>query len=356
MFPLFFGRHEGIMIDQSTRTGIDQGPRPARRFPRRARWALAALLLATVAGEFVSRTWLGLGDPPLSIADAEIEYLSKPGTYRRFGNRIFVNSHHMRSDEFPVHKQSADEARVMVLGDSVVHGGGLTDQADLATERLQARLGNELRRPVVVGNVAAGSWGPGNLLAYAKRFGLFDADVVLIVLHGKDVGDNPTGTPVVGVDPSFPAARPLSALAEAVGRYLIPRVQQVLGGKARPAPSAPERDEQAEAVRSIRDLGALCDLAREAGAAVLIAYVPQRAEITGELLPGHAVISKFAAEQRIEFIDLCGDFRQAAAKGGDPYRPNDSIHPSSAGQILLCDAVLPAIRRSLAVHFSTPAD
>lgn len=356
MPPVFPGRHEEAMIDRSKGSSVDQGPPPAHRFPRRAGWAAAALLLVAVAGEVVSRTFLGLGDPPLSIADDEIEYLSKPGTYHRFGNRIFVNSHHMRSDEFPAHKQSADEVRVMVLGDSVVNGGGLTDQADLATERLQARLRGELKRPVVVGNIAAGSWGPGNLLAYAKRFGLFDADVVLIVLHGKDVGDNPTGAPVVGVDPSFPETRPFSALAEAVQRYLVPRLQQVLTGVAGHAPSVPKDDERAEAERSMRDLGALCDLARQAGAAVVIAYVPQRVEIDGELLPGHAVIARFVAGEQMEFVDLCEEFRRAADSGNDPYRPNDSIHPSPAGQILLSEAVLPAVRTALAARLSKPAN
>lgn len=311
-------------------------------------------MFAAVVGEVVSRTWLGLGDPPLNIADAEIEYLSKPGTYGRFGNRIFVNSHHMRSDEFPEHKQSPDEVRVMVMGDSVVHGGGLTDQSDLATELLRVRLREELGRPVVVGNVAAGSWGPGNLLAYARRFGFFDADVVLIVLHGMDVGDNPTGVPVVGIDPSFPAKRPPSAIAEAVGRYLIPRLQQLFGGAVRHAPPVPESNEQAAADRSMHDLDALCNLARASGAVVLIAYVPQRVELGGELFPGHAIIARFASEKQVEFLDLCDQFRKATNSGVDPYRPNDSIHPSRAGQAALAETFLPAILRAISARQSSP--
>ncbi len=313
-------------------------------------------MVAALAGEVVSRTWIGLGDPPLSIADTEIEYLSKPGTYKRFGNRIFVNSHYMRSDEFPKHKQSPDEVRVMVMGDSVVHGGALTDQADLATERLQATLRKELGRPVVVGNIAAGSWGPGNLLAYAKRFGLFDADVVLIVLHGKDVGDNPTGVPVVGIDPSFPAKRPPAAIVEAVGRYLIPRLRRLFGGAARHTPVVSDSDKQAAADRTMGDLNALCNLAKASGTVVLIVYVPQRVELAGALLPGHAMIARFASDKQLDFLDLRDDFRNATNGAADPYRPNDSIHPSPAGQILLCDAVLPAVRKTLTARLSKPAN
>jgi hypothetical protein len=313
-------------------------------------------MLAVVAGEVVSRTWLGLGDPPLSIADAEIEYLSKPGIYHRFGNRIFVNSHHMRSDEFPAIKQSPDEVRVMVMGDSVVHGGGLTDQADLATERLQAALREELQRPVVVGNIAAGSWGPGNLLAYARKFGLFDADVVVIVLHGKDVGDNPTGVQVVGVDPSFPARRPPAAIVEALSRYLLPKLQRILGRQEIQVLTVAESNEQAAIERSIRDLDALCKLSHDSGAVVLIAYVPQRVELAGKLFPGHAVITNFASENQVELLDLCGRFREAMNGSVDPYRPNDSIHPSPAGQILLSEAALPAVRKALAARLSKPAN
>ena len=39
--------------------------------------------------EVYARVVLGLGDPPLWMADPEIEYLPQPAKrYRRFGNRI----------------------------------------------------------------------------------------------------------------------------------------------------------------------------------------------------------------------------------------------------------------------------
>jgi hypothetical protein len=335
------------MNQQHNLLEINKDGKTRRSVSRWAGWAAGSLLLATITAEVIARTYLGLGDPPLSIADTEIEYLPKPGTYHRFGNRMLVNSHHMRSNEFPAHKQARDEVRVMVMGDSVVHGGGLTDQADLATTRIEATLREVLQAPVVVGNIAAGSWGPGNLLAYARKFGLFDADVVLIVTHGKDVGDNPTGQPIVGVDPSFPSVTPTSALEEAVARYLLPRVKQAFGRGGSAIGPVKEPNEKAEADRSMRDLADLCNLARTSGATVFLAYVPQRTELSGDLLPGHAILASFAAEHSIEFIDLCDTFREAVATGDDPYRPNDSIHPSASGQRILCDAAVPVIRRAI---------
>ena len=309
-----------------------------RRGPRR-RLALAALgiVLAAAGGELVARLGLGLGDPPLSDAYPDLEYAFRPGTYRRFGNTIRINSHHMRSDEFPDRKERPDEFRVLLMGDSVVNGGALTDQADLASEVLRERLTRALGRPAVVGNVSAGSWGPGNLLAYARRFGLFDADVVVVVLTSMDAGDVPTGRAVVGVDPSFPARRPWSALGEAVTRYLLPRIQPA--GSPMDATPAPDAGPEAFA-RGMRDLGELADLVSASGARLVIAHFPDRGELAGSMLPGHDAIAGLAAERDIPFVELSPAIAAAVAAGSEPYRPGDSIHPNAAGQRIIADSLL----------------
>jgi hypothetical protein len=182
----------------------------------------AVLVGLFLAAESFCRFYLGLGDPPLSMADPRIEYLFKPNqNCRRFGNTIRYNAWSMRSDDFPARKADPNEYRVMVFGDSVVNGGALTDQSKLATMILQERLRADLKRPVIVGNISAGSWGPPNMLAYAQKFGLFDADVVVVVLSSHDYADVPTFTPVVGVDPSFPEHRPWCATWEG-GQSAVP--------------------------------------------------------------------------------------------------------------------------------------
>ena len=114
----------------------------------------------------------GVGHPPLSITHPRIEYLYAPNQdVRRFGKRFLVNDYSMRSAPFAARK-GRDERRVLVFGDSVVNGGNLTNHQDLATTRLAHDLrpfagGNK----VVVGNVSAGSWGPGNWLAYSQAYG-----------------------------------------------------------------------------------------------------------------------------------------------------------------------------------------
>lgn len=294
-------------------------------------------MLALVSGELVARLGLGLGDPPLNDAYPDLEYAFRPGTYHRFGNTIRINSHHMRSDEFPDRKNQPDEVRVMLMGDSVVNGGSLTDQADLASEILRGRLAHELARTVVVGNASAGSWGPGNMLAYARRFGLFDADVVVVVLNSMDASDNPTGRPIVGVDPSFPTRRPWSALGEAVTRYMLPRILSALTEQAAPGTDA-------EAIsRGMRDLDDLCDLVTAAGARLVIVHFPDRTELTGTMLPGHDAIATFAASRNIPLLELAPALAAAVKAGAKPYRPGDSIHPSTTGQRLIAEALLPLI-------------
>lgn len=167
---------------------------------RRALIALGVFVLAVFSAEIFCRFCLGLGDPPLLQTDPQIEYLYQPSrTYHRFGNVIRYNAYSMRSDDFPLAKSHPDELRLLVLSDSVITGDAQIDQKDLATEILRRDLQALLNRPVIVGNVSAGSWGPGNLLAYVRKFGWFDADLAILVLSCHDHADHPTFQPWVGV-------------------------------------------------------------------------------------------------------------------------------------------------------------
>ncbi|QQE06330.1 hypothetical protein IC580_11140 [Cupriavidus sp. ISTL7] len=60
--------------------------------------------------------------------------------------------------------------------------------------------------------------GPGNWLAYARRFGFLDADTAIIVVNGADYGDVPTFAPLR--QDTHPSQPPLSALVEGATRYL----------------------------------------------------------------------------------------------------------------------------------------
>src|SRR4051794_36762220 len=201
----------------------------SHRRGRARRWSVrvtVGMLALALIAELVGRFAFGLGHPALFSADPAIEYLYQPNQdIRRFGSHLHFNAYSMRSDDFPEHKSDPRELRVMVIGDSVVNGGAKTDQSELATTLLQRELAVRLKRTVIVGNISAPSWGPPNMLAYARRFGFFDADVVVIVLNSNDSFDVPTFEPIVGMREDYPDRRPWFALQEVVSRYVLPRLR-----------------------------------------------------------------------------------------------------------------------------------
>ena len=175
------------------------------------------MILLLVAGELFARFYLGLGDPPLTMNDAEMGYRFRPSmTYHRFGHLIHYNAFSERSDDFPAHKSQPNELRVMLLGDSVINGGVLTDQSETCTAILQRRLSEELHRPVLVGNASAGGWGTPNEVGYVHEFGFLDADVVVLVVSSHDASVYAWD---VSVAPEFVQERPVSALWEGFTRY-----------------------------------------------------------------------------------------------------------------------------------------
>ncbi len=300
------------------------------------------LLLALAAAEIWARLALGLGNPPLWRADPEIEYLPLPSRrYVRFGNVVAFNAWSMRSRDFPQRKVDPLELRVLVVGDSIVNGGAYTDQTALATTILEGALAAELRRPVVVGNVSAGSWGPPNQLAYLRRFGLFDADVVVLVLNSPDYADAPQFRPL---GPYMPVRPPLVALSELWLKYLDRYL------KKRAAAGQP-RDVRPEDVRAcLAGLRQMVGLARAGGAAVVLAQYLKQEEIEGAPEEGHRAIGAVAAELGIVPVQLGCAFREALRAGRRPYR--DGYHPGDEGQRVLAEALLGPVLEAVGEHGS----
>lgn len=276
-------------------------------------------------------------------ADSQIEYLFKPNqNCKRFGNRIKYNQYSMRSDDVSVHKNAPNELRVLVVGDSVVNGGVLTDQSQLATSLLQKQLAEDLKRPVFVGNISAGSWGPPNELAYLKRYGLFDADVVVIVFSSHDYVDVPTFEPLVGVHYAFPDRKPVLALWEGFERYLLPRLKGgvPLNDGLAPATGPAKPQDIETCMNAIREMIAM---SRAAGAKVIVAQHLERDETLASPLPGHEEIAQEARRAGVTPLEFGPAFEEARRRGEDPYRPGDHIHPSAVGQREMAGVLKPTI-------------
>jgi len=338
-------------------TQADNPPDPPKpKKSRLRRWSfrlLFLLLLLFIASELFARFYLGLGDPPLSQFDPTMEYRFKPDqNCKRFGNHIKYNHYSMRSDDFPLHKSQPNELRVMVIGDSIINGGALSDQSEIPTSILQRQLAEDIKRPVIVGNISAGSWGPPNELAYLKQFGLFDADVLVIVLSSHDYADVPDFKPIVGVNLAWPDHKPILALWEGFERYILPKLKhQSASDEAYLAATAPPK--QADIDWCTDSLHKMIAMARDSGAKVIVAQHLEKTETMSAPLPGHDIIQSACLHDKITPIQFGPPFEAARAKGQQLYR--DGIHPNATGQHIIAATLLPAIESAVKAPSTAPA-
>ena len=286
--------------------------------------AAATLALLMVGAEVTLRTVVGLGDPPLYLTDPEIEYMLVPGDYSRFGNRIHVNSVHMRSSEAVTSPPLPGERRVLILGDSVVNGGSLTDQSALATEMIPSlALNAGFCTNMTVCNVSAGSWGPGNLLAYVRRFGLFGCKDAVIVLNSADAFDVPT---FQELGPAHPTSRPRFALIDLVQNYGV----RFLSTNS---PGIEERPESSAA-----DFTQLLDFLIQNGVHCRVVLHLSEQQLLNGLPCNVEELETVAAIHQVTWCSTASRFLQCLDDGINPYR--DDIHPNEAGQMALARAIL----------------
>ncbi len=318
-------------------------PRPPTARPRRwRRWVIALgalLVIAIIAAELGARLVLRLGDPPLYMADPEIEYRMVPSShYERFYAVSNYNQWSMRCGEFPEKKSDPNEFRLLVMGDSVVNGGPQTDQSMLATELIRPILSAERSGPVVVANISCGSWGPPNLLAYAKKFGTFGADCAAIVLNHEDAADVPTFAPL-GRD--LPTRKPILALEEALFRY----VPLWLSTKSTSVASsrAPEQLER-DTLTSLSALRELIELLRARNVKVVVILHAAMSELDTEPKPGTQRIRGMLREMNVPMINDLNPMREAQRDGRQPYR--DDIHLLPSGQAVLADVIHQAVSQA----------
>lgn len=282
-------------------------------------------------GEFVSRYYYGCATPVLYISDKQIEYTLKPSQNISYNSsKYIVNEYGMRGESFkPL--RSAQEFRVLIFGDSVLNGGSQVDQSKLATTLLKERLEKLLSKPVVVGNVSAGSWGPGNWLAYVKKFGFFDADVVIVLISSHDASDNPT---FQNLNPTtHPEKNPISGLLfcseKFIGRVYENYIANTynIGGKM-------DYDHTDISIRhGIDSLNKFLLLAKSHVSKVIIIQYPEQDELYGTTKPGFHEIKNAAINTGVSRFSAFSVFYQSVSNGVNPYR--DNIHTNSAGQELL---------------------
>ncbi|MGK7928805.1 MAG: SGNH/GDSL hydrolase family protein [Spirulina sp.] len=169
------------------------------------------------------RLKFGLGNPALTQPDVEMGYRFQPNqNIVRFGNKIIYNQYSQRSDRV-LSPKPQNTLRILMVGDSVLNGGVLTDQTQTISEQLEAKIQNTGINAEVL-NASAGSWGIGNQFGYLQKFGTFASDLLILQIGTHDLVQPTSVGNRVGLDPNYPDRKPLFALQELFSRYLIPKV------------------------------------------------------------------------------------------------------------------------------------
>lgn len=291
---------------------------------------LASLTGMGILAEIALRLILGLGNPPLYVADPEIGYLLAPNQkLRHSGNLIETNQYSMRNQQLDV--KSGNQTRVMLLGDSVVNGSWWTDQtqtlSSLLANKLQSKIGT-----VEVLNVSANSWAPRNQLAYLKRFGLFDTDALVLVINTDDLFAIEPTSFVVGQSSSYPDRTPPLALIEGYRLLMAPK-------------SIPELEQlkQAKDDRLSHNLAAIKEIKEMTEAAdiqFILALTPLLREFKSELpnkeLDARMRLEKLAQAEGINYIDFLttwADFPQPE------FLYRDHIHPTPQGNTKIIEEI-----------------
>ena len=287
------------------------------------------LVLVLIASELLLRWLFGFGTPPLYLADAEIGYLLAPNQrIRRFGNRIEINRYAMRGPEIAA-KRSPQGLRVLLIGDSIANGGWWTDQPEILSLQIQAQLATmvwaTVPDPIEVLNASANSWGPRNELAYLRKFGLFEAQAVVLLINTDDLfATAPTALPV-GRTRNYPDRAPALAWLEVLNRFRKDKPFPEL--EAVQAEGGDRVGANLEAIQQIHEQVAASE------GQLILAMTPLLREVTPPGPRDYELVARdrltqFAVAQGIPYIDFLEPFQNSPDSSG-LYR--DHIHLSPAG-------------------------
>jgi hypothetical protein len=299
--------------------------------------SIFSLVGITFVMESALRFFLGFGNPPLYIADAEIGYLLAPNqATRRRGNHIKINQYSMRSDQITP-KKSQDTVRVFLLGDSIVNGGWWTDQSKILSALVKQELKqNSTLEKIEVFNASANSWNPRNELAYLQRFGLFEANVLVLVINTDDLFGTAPNPVIVGKDANYPEKKPFLALIELYDRYLkesqpIAEIEAI----------KQEGDRVGFNLEAIAQIKAIADNHQTQ---FILAFTPLKRELQNGSKPyeqkARDRVKELVTQQNLiylDFLPIFANFPQLELL----YR--DHIHLSPQGETMVSQAIAEAI-------------
>lgn len=313
-------------------------------------------MLSAILLEVALRLAFGVGSPPLLKADKQTGYLfQKNQNLYRFGSHIHINSYHQRSEEV-VLADSSRFTRVLFLGDSVTWGGERIDQADTYPELFEEQFGKWCSPPVEALNASAGSWGIGNLRAYAERFGFFGSNLVVLQIGERDLTQPMSDSTGIGSLCTSPRSAPALAVQEAFkcfGPRLLNRLEKWMswseaGQTQEKTPStsteAVDEQEKRQFEKNMEHLQALITDIRASEKPVAVLYNPLREHVGpngGEPPPWYGKFRRRLDRQNVPMIDLQSMWKNK--EGANKYY-RDYIHPNQRGNVALAKVISRFVR------------
>jgi len=311
------------------------GPAKVRQPRPKIGWSvriLARLLLACVVIECVLRFALGLGNPVLIQPDSACGYVLKPDQdVRRFFVRTHINHYGMRSDEVQeTHRKGT--LRLLFVGDSVTYGTTRVDQGKIFTEVLHRELPAIAHQPVEVLNASAGAWAPSNELSYIQSRGIFQSDIVLMVLNDGDLTQQRASLADVG--DNLPRQRPLTAIGELYTRYILPRL--IRATNRIDSGDTPAADLNSLMRENLENLDKFDASVTAQGARVMILYIPFRKDIPDKSNASAEALHAWSDAHHVAMCDLTSAETPYSSK---EISLDDGTHLNARGHLLVARAI-----------------
>lgn len=301
----------------------------------------AGLVVLLLIAEVCLRVFFGLGSPPLVYASTKFGYAFQPNqSSTRFGHKVFYNEAGLRSE--PLHPLTGMAHRVLCVGGSVTNGGAPIDQADTYPYQLERILNGKGQNTQVL-NASAVGWTLANEYGFLQDKGIFEARVVVLEIGKRELYEGPESSSAVGTDPNLPDHRPVTAISELIGRYLLPRVLRKLGmASEAPAWSEDSMTEQ-NYRRGLGTLKSMVSLVSQSGAKPILLLTPDKDEsVLGRYRVDHqSDLSDLAASANGRLIDMMPVWHTELSEGREPFR--DLVDPNPEGNRLLAEAVAAGI-------------
>lgn len=288
---------------------MSSNPARARLQPylKKAGKVLLWLLVVFTVSEVGLRVFIAVTDVEHGLyrADADAGWLTKPNLKKRIDLdkpalhfTADTNSLGLRGST-EISPKSADETRVLVLGDSFTWGIGV-ESTETFPVLLEQRLRARLQRPVTVINGGMPNYGTAQEVGFYRAYGKsLSPDVVVLAYYVNDDGDNATrfvfADGFLWQDPVLFAGHP-SFVVELAKRIHV--MAKRAGGS-----SSPGVDGHARSLALIAELAADC---RDSGIPFFVLQIPPREttrfvarnERSGDYHP-----LEIPPEQHIEFFD-----------------------------------------------------